>query len=328
MKRWVENSLKVIISLGLIIYLVSEADPRKILEIFRRITTLRGMFLLVSAFLLTFAAIYLMSLRWKILLKGYGLRLSLSRLYGFYLVGLFFNNFLPTSIGGDVVRIYKVVNEIEDRSVGFASVIIERIMGIAATLFMAIIALFLISQEFKSPRLLYTSISLFVLISLFFLVIIRNRPFMLLLRFFDKFTIFKIGEKLNKLLEAIHYFKDRRRILAYVFIFSLMSQSAIVFMNYMLARAFDVDVSLSMLFMVIPVSFVLTMLPSINGLGVRDLGFVSLLGRVGISKAGALSLSFMNLLIPMTISIWGAVLFVIQKKKTREGEIDVVRSTF
>ena len=328
MKRWVENSLKVIISLGLIIYLISEADPHKILEIFQRITTLRGIFLLVSAFLLTFAAIFLMSLRWRILLKGYKLDVSLSRLYGFYLIGLFFNNFLPTGIGGDVVRIYKVVNETDDRTVGFASVIIERIMGIAATLLMAIIALFLISQEFKSPRLLYTSVSLFVLISLFFLVIIRNRSFMLLLRFFDKFTIFKIGEKLNKLLEAIHFFKDRRRILAYVFIFSMMSQTAIVLMNFMLAKAFEVNVSLSMLFMVIPVSFVLTMLPSINGLGVRDLGFVSLLGRVGVSKAGALSLSFMNLLIPMTISIWGAVLFVIQKKKTREGEIDVARSTF
>ncbi len=328
MKRWVENSIKVVISLGLIIYLISEADPHKILEVFQRITTLKGIFLLVFAFLLTFLAIFLMSMRWQVLLKGYGLRISLARLYSFYLIGLFFNNFLPTSIGGDVVRIYKLVNETDDRTVGFASVIIERVMGIAATLFMAIVALFLISQEFKSPRLLYTSISLFVLISLFFLVIIRNRPFLLLLRFFDKFTIFKIGEKLNKLLEAIHYFKDRRRILAYVFIFSLMSQIAIVFMNYMLAWAFEVDVNLSMLFMVIPVSFVLTMLPSINGLGVRDLGFVSLLGRVGVSKAAALSLSFMNLLIPMTISIWGAVLFVIQKKKTREGEIDVVKSTF
>ena len=328
MKKWIENSVKVIISLGLIIYLISEADPQKILDVLGHITSPKGFLLLLLAIFLTLAAILLMSIRWKILLKGYGYRLSLSRLYSFYLIGLFFNNFLPTSIGGDVIRIYKAVAEIDERAVGFASVIIERMMGIAATLFMAIVALFFISQEFKSPRLLYTSIGLFVIIGLFFLVIIRNRPFAIMLRLFDKFTIFKIGEKLNKLLEAIHYFKDKRRVLLYVFLFSLMSQTMIVFMNYALSRAFEVDVSLNMLFMVVPVSFVLTMLPSINGLGVRDLGFVSLLGRVGVSKAGALSLSFMNLLIPMAVSIWGAFLFVIQKKKTREGEIDVVKSTF
>lgn len=325
--RYLKHILKAVVSLGLISYLVYQADPQKILDVFVSIDSSKGFILLVTAFLLAVLSVYLMAYRWKILLNGYQIKTPVNRLFGFYLIGLFFNNFLPTSIGGDVIRIYKVVDDTDDRTIGFASVIIERIMGIAATLFMAIIALYYISQQFKSARLLYTSIILFLTISFFFFIMTRNRPFKLLLRLFDKFTLFKIGEKFNKLFEAIHFFKDRRRILAYVFIYSIFSQTAIVLMNYCIARAFNVNVELSYLFMVVPVTFVLTMLPSINGVGIRDLGFVSLLGRVGISNAAALSLSFMNLIIPMFISVWGGILFVIQKNKLKTGDIDAVKSS-
>jgi uncharacterized protein (TIRG00374 family) len=230
---------------------------------------------------------------------------------------------LPTSIGGDVIRIYKVVDETKDRTSGFASVIIERILGIAATLSLAIFALFFISQQFNSKKLMLVSVLLFISIVLFFVFIILKKPFRFLLRVFEKLTFFKIGEKFNKLFEAIHFFSARRRILLYVFLYSLASQTSVILMNYFLVRAFDLDVSILYLFMVVPVTFVLTILPSINGVGIRDLGFVSLLARVGVSSAAALSLSFMNLIIPMIISLAGAVLFVIQKRKSNMGDYNV-----
>jgi hypothetical protein len=76
----------------------------------------------------------------------------------------------------------------------------------------------------------------------------------------------------------------------------------------------------------VTVTFVLTMLPSINGVGIRDLGYVTLLSKVGVSNAAAISLSFLNLLLPMVISIWGAVLFILQKRKSTVGEIDVYQT--
>lgn len=323
-----KNVIKAIISIGLMAYLVHQAEPQKILEVFSQISATNGFLFLILAVVLILASILLMAIRWQILLNGYNTSFQLSRLFSYYLIGLFFNNFLPTSIGGDVIRIYKVVNDTDDRTVGFASVIIERMMGIAATLFMAIVALFFISRQFHSSRLLYMSIALFIMISLFFFIMTRNRPFKLLLRFFDKFTFFSIGEKFNKLFEAIHYFKNRRRVFLYVFLLSLLSQIFIVFMNFLITRAFSIQVDLSYLFMVVPATILLTMLPSINGVGVRDLGFVSLLGRVGVSDAAAISISTMNVLIPMLVSVAGAFLFATQKKKIKFGEIDAVKSSF
>ncbi len=325
--RHLQTLLKALVSLGLLAYLVYRAEPAKILAVFGKVSGFNGFIFILMAFIMAILSLLLMAFRWHILLHGYEARVRIPRLYGFYLIGLFFNNFLPTSIGGDVVRIYRLIKEIEDRTIAFSSVIIERMMGIAATLFLAIIALFFVSHEFHSNRLLYLAVALFITIIVFFFVLIRNRPFRLLLKIFDKFTIFKLGEKFNKLFEAVHYFREHWRYLVFVFLLSLASQSTVVLMNYSLALAFGIEVSLSYLFLVVPVTFVLTMLPSINGVGIRDLGYVSLLARVGVSNAAAISLSFMNLLIPMFISIWGAVLFVFQRKKIKIGEIDALETS-
>ncbi len=326
--RYIKNILKAAISLGLLGYLIFQADPQKIWSVIAQVGRSNGLWYLIAAFLFEVMAVLLMAMRWKKLLTGYGHQLGLQRLSGFYLIGLFFNNFLPTSIGGDVVRIYKVAEETGDRTSAFASVVIERMLGIAATLSLAITALFFISQQFHSTRMMVVSIILFITIALFFVFMLQNRSFKFLLRVFDHFTVFHIGEKINKLFEAIHFFKKRRRILLYVFLYSLGSQMAIILMNYCLALAFNVALDIRYLFMVIPVTFVLTMLPSINGVGLRDLGFVSLLGRVGVSSAAALSLSFMNLLIPMLLSVWGAALFVVQKRKSNTGGFDALETNF
>ncbi|MBD3225190.1 MAG: flippase-like domain-containing protein [Caldithrix sp.] len=326
--KYVRTILKALVSLGLLGYLIYKAGPIQIMNILRQIADTNRLLLVLLAVGLGLIWILLMSVRWSFLLRGYGKPVAISKLYNFYLIGLFFNNFLPTSVGGDVMRVYRVIGEIEDRTIAFSGVIIERMMGIAATLFLAIIALFFVSHQFHSNKLLYLSVSMFILILVFFFLLIRNRPFYLLLKIFEKFTILKIGEKFNKLFEAVHYFKEHPRVLISTFLISLLSQSMVVLMNYILAKAFGLNVSLAYLFLVVPVTFVLTMLPSINGVGIRDLGYVSLLSRVGISNAAAISLSVMNLLVPMFISLWGAALFIFQKRKMKMGEIDAFESSF
>ena len=196
--RYVKNIAKAAISISLLLYLIIKADPQKVIDVLLGINSLAGFSYLGLGLLFTVLAVGLMSLRWQVLLKFYGSQIEFNRLMGFYLIGMFFNNFLPTSIGGDVMRIYKVNQDTNDRTVSFASVIIERMLGIAATLLLAIVALFLLSQRFHSRRLLITSVVLFVAIIAFFALIIHNRPFKIILHLFDKFAFFNIGEKFNK----------------------------------------------------------------------------------------------------------------------------------
>ncbi|MBN1406518.1 MAG: flippase-like domain-containing protein [Calditrichaceae bacterium] len=308
----------MIISAGLLIYLLYYVGINAIVDEFNNILANSGLVYIVYALLIGLVAVLIMSTRWQVILRGYGYDTRWGKLFGYYLIGMFFNNFLPSTIGGDVIRVIKVVDDVQNKSSALASVIIERLMGVAATLFLAFLSLLVLWQEFHNPRLLYISGFLFLVIALFFFGLIRNRPFKYLVRIFDTIKWFNIGEKFNRVFEAIHYFQKRRRILAYAFIYSLFSQAGFVIMNYALAHALKIEISLTYLFLVVMVTFIITILPSINGIGIREFGFISLLSRVGVSNATALSLSFMNLIIPMIISLSGAVLFVLQKHKPSE----------
>ena len=71
-------------------------------------------------------------------------------------------------------------------------------------------------------------------------------------------------------------------------------------------------------------TFIITMLPSINGVGVREYGFVFFLAAVNVSSAAAISLSVMNVLIPMFISVWGGLLFFTQRKNSKINEVKAI----
>lgn len=322
--RYFKTIIKAVISFGLFTYLVYTSDKSRIVETLSNIYKANGLIYLSLAIISSLLSILLMAIRWQIILKQFGQNISLKKLYEYYLIGLFFNNFLPTSIGGDIVRIYKIVGNSEDRTAGFASVIIERILGIASTLFLAITSLYYVSHYFEDDRILYTSVVLFGLIVGSLILVTRKRPFEFMLNLFDKITLLSIGEKINKLIESIYFLKDKRRVFVWVFLVSILSQVAIVFMNYSIVCAMDISVDLAYLFLVVPITFMLTMLPSINGVGIRDGGYVFLLGKVGISRAAAISLSFMNVLIPMFLSVWGGILFLIQRKRSTVNEVEAI----
>ncbi|HHE55106.1 MAG TPA: flippase-like domain-containing protein, partial [Caldithrix abyssi] len=180
--RILQNVLKIAISLGLLGYLVYRADPARLISVLSNITEKNGLFYLALAFGLMIVAIWFLAMRWAVLMKSYRYSLKTTQLFGFYLIGMFFNNFLPTSIGGDVMRIYKLISVTDDRTSAFASVIIERLMGIAATLFMSIWALIYISQQFHDWRLLFAAIVLFLLIMAFFAMLLRDWSFKIILR--------------------------------------------------------------------------------------------------------------------------------------------------
>ena len=322
--RVFKTALKAAISLGLFSYLVWIADPHQVISVLGSVYSggrLVYIFLAVCAGMLS---IVFLSYRWKLILSHFGKDFSLHRLYGVYLMGMFFNNFLPTGIGGDIVRIYRVTDYGLDRTRAFSSVVIERLLGIASTLFLSIIALYFVSYYYKDTDVLFLAVALLLLIFAFFFLITRNRPFKFLLRLFEKVTLLHIGERINKLIEAVHLLKTRRRIIFYVFGLSVLNQSSIVLMNLALVHAFGLQVDLLYLFLAIPLTFILTMLPSINGVGFRDGGFVFLLGKVGISKAAAISMSFMNVIIPMFLSIAGGIMFFMQRKQNREKEIEAI----
>ncbi|MCB0311760.1 MAG: flippase-like domain-containing protein, partial [Calditrichaeota bacterium] len=127
--------------------------------------------------------------------------------------------------------------------------------------------------------------------------------------------------KINKLNTAIHAYRHEPSAVLLGYLLSLAAQLLLVVMNYCLAISLNIEqITFSYLLLVIPVSFVISLAPSINGLGVRDFGYKSLLTQIGVSSAQALSLSFLNTLVPMALSTIGGVLLLFYRRYVPPAE--------
>jgi uncharacterized protein (TIRG00374 family) len=317
--------LKAVFSLGLLGYLIYLADPIKILEVLDQVWYENGIIYLSIAAGLFLLSLLVLSFRWQILVSGYGLKIPTRVLFTYYLIGLFFNNFLPTGIGGDVLRIYNLIQSSGDRIVSFASVMTERLLGISSTLILALISILLLHEEFSSNLLLYIVLGMIVLVLLFFAMAFNKKLAAPIENLTIKLTVFRLGERIQKFLDAIRFYSESKIVYVKIFFVSMFGQFLIIMKVYCLALALGIEVNPIFMFLVVPIAIILSMLPSINGIGFRDGGYVILLAKVGVSKAAALSL--LALFIPVLISISGGILFMLQKKVVREEEVKIVEKS-
>ncbi len=311
MRPSIKTLLRVGISGGLLFYLIHLANFNQIVRQLSLVNP-SGFLLAVAAF---FVAVLLLNLRWHILS---GPRPGYLKLLKFYFIGFFFNNFLPTTIGGDISRAYNAGRETGQKALSVGTVLLERVIGFLATLTLASISLIWVSHFFHSPKIIYITLLAF----LFFLLVIASVFVPSLFRFWEKILrrlpLRSLTEKISDVLNCIHQFRNRYHVLGKAFAVSILGQVFLILMNFILARALGIsNISLGYFFLVVPITFVLGLIPSVNGIGVRDSGYVFLLARIGISPAEAVSISFLNTLIPMGISLIGGVLLLFQK---REGK--------
>src|SRR5262245_20287932 len=129
--------LRIIVSGGLLLYLIWRSNPAKIWESWRD----AHLGLIALALILQLLGVVLSAAKWWVLLRARGLRLSFTWLLGAYLAGQFANNFLPTTVGGDALRVAQLGRRIGSYSQASASVFIERLTGFLALSLIANLAL-------------------------------------------------------------------------------------------------------------------------------------------------------------------------------------------
>src|SRR5688572_29690661 len=137
--RWRSLSLplRILVSGGLLVYLVWRSDPAKIWQSWQQ----AHLELIVLALALQFLGVALSAAKWWVLLRARGQRQPFTWLLGAYLAGQFANNFLPTAVGGDALRIAQLGRRIGSYSEASASVFVERLTGFLALSLLATLAL-------------------------------------------------------------------------------------------------------------------------------------------------------------------------------------------
>lgn len=256
--------------------------------------------------------------KWQLILRASSLELPFKVLWKSYWAGLFFNNFLPSSIGGDGLRIYWIGKHTQDLAGATASVVVERVLATAGLCLAAL---------FAAP---FSNTVIPQLIG-FFLIILALSSFLILLILFPKLTgmlqsRLNSWPKAQRFLEGLNMHGNRLRkqpgLLVKALIGSIIFQFCVVMVNWSLFRALAVtQIAPFQAAFLIPATSVAAMIPiGINGYGVREGAYMALFARIGISSSAAVTVSVLFALIVSCSSLWGGWIWIKEGRRVHVNE--------
>ncbi len=306
-------AVKLLVSGGLLYWLLSRVDRAQLWENIRHASPLW----LAAALALYFLMIMVSAWRWKQLLDAQHVPATFTHLVASYLVATFFNNFLPSNIGGDVIRIGDTAPAAGSKTRAATIVLFDRGIGLIGLVLVAAlgatIATELGDQEPFDPLWLWIGLAVGTLVIGVTLMQPELIGKMLTpLRVFHKEWV---DERINQLLESLEKFAAQPSALVRCLLGSIAVQIILVWFYAAIAHAMGVAVPAVHLAVLIPMSFVVQMLPiSMNGFGVREAIFGLYFARLGLPKESAIAMSFLGAALIMLFSVSGAVIMLARKK--------------
>jgi uncharacterized protein (TIRG00374 family) len=304
---------RILVSVALLGVLVYKApNPDELLPNRHHLLTA---LLLTAALLSTLLGVVLSAWRWQRVLHVFDASVPLRPLFGHYLAGLFVGNVLPSTIGGDVLRVSRASNTVKSSSVAFASVVLERLTGFVALPLLVFLGFLarpsLIHVHRAWIALMIAGITLVLLVVL---LVLAGHP-----KIAGRFAEHK---NWTKFIGAVHVGVDRlrhepRQALA-VLGTAVVYQLSVLLTVTLICRTLDLPVPLAGLFAYVPAVAMLQVLPlSFNGLGVREGALVLFLQPWGVSNGQAIAVGLLWFLLTLIVSGLGAPAFAVGQRKQR-----------
>ena len=275
-----------------------------------------GLAWLAAGLAVTLGAIVLAALRWQRVLEGLDLRTRLSTLLSYYLAGLFVGNFLPSTIGGDVLRISRLSAGNGEPPASFASVVLERLSGWLVLPLLTLVGLLihpaLLHLGTASRVALVMSIGALVLLAAVVAAGVSPR----------------LGGRLagNKgwlrFVGAVHLGMDRFRrhpaAALGVLGVSCAYQLTVVVAGWMAAHALGLHIGITVLLVFVPAVAIAQVVPiSVGGLGLREGALVVFLHPLGVSSSQAIALGLVVYGMNLAVSLLGAPAFAVGPRPAR-----------
>ena len=250
--------------------------------------------------------------RWDRLLRAQHVEVERKKLAESIWVSMFFNNFLPSNIGGDVVRITDTAREAGSKTLATTVVLVDRALGLTALLVVAALgafALWLGGTYVPGSRWLWMACIALVLAAIFVIAMPDFVGHLLApLRALKKPWV---TERAQRLEEAVMRFGKARGVMFGAFGAAIVVQLAIVAFYLLTAKGLSVPLPMLLGAVLIPVSLAVQMAPiSINGFGVREAVFAFFFRRFGLPPDAAVALSLVSTGMVMGLSLIGGLLFV------------------
>ncbi|HEX5367520.1 MAG TPA: lysylphosphatidylglycerol synthase transmembrane domain-containing protein [Acidimicrobiales bacterium] len=301
---------RLLVSAAMLAVLVAKApsfDPGDLLPTWSRASALW----LGLAALLTLAGIVLSAIRWQKVLEALDIHTGLPRLVDHCLAGQFVSNVLPTTIGGDVLRVSRLARDTGEPPGTFASVVLERLTG------WLVLPVITVAGFALNPGLRELGRATGVALAL------AGGTLILLVVVLAAAGSSRLGGRFASrsgwqgFLGAVHLGVDRLRhrpaAAANVLVAGLAYQLALVVAAVSVAQALGLrPAGLTALLAFFPAVLIAQVLPiSMSGLGVREGAFVLFLGPLGVPHSEAIALGLVLYLLNLGVSLLGAPAFAV-----------------
>lgn len=294
--------LRVIISVSLLAAVFSQVDIVPGIELLRR----ARVEFIVLAILVGIGGRFFAAFRWHLLLRAMDRTVSYLTLVRLTFIGMFLS-FMPAgTIALEIGRVYGLNRETSDLASSFASVFVERLLGLGALMILALAGLALAPPGVPPVlgRLAWLGFALlaagsFALMNPHLRTIPRGA--------LSAFGLESVNRRLDGVYRCLDEMKGRLKLLLWSAVAALANTAFRILPAFLLAHALGIEVSIIQLWIIVPIIVLAAQVPiAVGGLGVREVGFVALLGVIGVPASEAVALSLLLVATILVVSLPGA----------------------
>lgn len=319
MKKRLSVLIRIAVSFGLLagLFWIMRKDAKNILEILFSCNT-KYLAAALAIFICNSAAL---AYRMKIVFHGENLSITFWESLQLTCIGFFFNNFLPTAVGGDVIKAHYAATHNNSRMRSYASVMMDRVIGLYSFLIVAAVALIVDRGNFQVASIRPIVFSFLILGITIFVTVTSKRVAVIMERFFMRIKLGKLGSHLDSLYKIVHDYKNRLDVVGKSLLVSIFSQCVYFITIYMFFLSLGSQVHLGNVFLVMPVVTFISMMPSVGGLGVRESAIVAFFSPL-TGKDTAFAASLLLLFGLFAVSFIGGIFYLhwSMLKKQRKGD--------
>lgn len=249
--------------------------------------------------------------RWKLLLRAHDVDAPMWDLIQSYLIGGFFNNFLPTRVGGDIYRMVDSRKYSGSLLRPFAVIIVERLTGVYGLLIIGVTAVALYPRFQEIKALAVALFSLTIAGFLFIWIFYGSDRFAGWL----KKLVGRLPEKFSgnvlAVFDSFWHFSRSKTLVFYAFLLGILLQINVILYYFFIARGLSMPISFVEACIVMPILICIQLLPlTPGGIGVREFSYIYLLKPFGVSEALSVAFSLWDYILTFFYGLIGGVLYL------------------
>jgi len=305
---WVGLGLRLAATVGLVIFVLRGIEWQSLLALLEALDWRWFVAGLATAVGIQVVA----GIRWSALARPVGFDHSTAAFVWRFFEGVFFNLCLPSSIGGDVIKAYRLAETTRGRLLAGCTILADRLAGVSALGVLAGAALLAIEFDLSPGVTFAVGGGLLAAVIVFFRVAVGG---------LDRLLDLLPGEhRLRQFLGQLLPYQQRPHLMTRAVGWSLIVQVGASVSVAMLARGIGVSLGLGIWFSVVPLIALAMVLPvSINGVGVREGGMALLLAPWGVGKEQAVAIGLLWFFATIVTGLIGGVLFLLDRRGAAAG---------